>query len=289
MQFGLDYLSAHLERKGYTLQRFEEEASSPCYSEETGEITNTLIPLSCWRKDVHGGNVVIGTYSGAQQRFAAIVTREELKVTRVDIKCDIQPQEGYSANEYGNWLARQIRNFFLREKRQVQYLDGGKISQDPNTPKTHYFGARGSEYQIRIYSKQNRGEQVLRLELQLRKQLARSVWQLIQPNVYSHELLAKAFASFEKRVLEPGLLKLNWEQEPEELQRELEPEASNREVWMRTQVLSAAIKHFKETGVDLTLILYNDMQKHFEQVTELQKAYDATSARLARAERLFNE
>jgi hypothetical protein len=289
MQFGLDYLSAHLERKGYTLQRFEEEAASPCYNQETGEITNTVVPLSCYRKDVHGGNIVIGTYKGGQYGFAPIVIRESLKVTRLDIKCDIQPQEGYNANEYGDWMARQIRNFFYRNKRQVTYQVVSKVSADLNAPKTHLFGSRASEYQIRIYSKNGTLSQVLRVEFQLRKELARSVWGLIQSNVYSYELLAKAFASLEARILETGLLHLDWQAEPEPLQREPEPEVSDREAWIRTQVKSAVIKHFKETGVDLSFVLYMDVQNYFMQVKNLQEAYDKTSERLKRAERLFNE
>lgn len=287
--FGLDWLSAHLERKGYDLSAFEDEASTVVFNQETGDMVNSFIPLSKWRKDVHGGNVVIGCYAGGQYNFAQIVAREELKVTRLDLKVDLEPQEGYSANEYGTWLSRQVRNFYFKAKRHVTYNDCGTITSNPDSPKTFLFGARGSEFQMRIYSKQAQSSQVLRVEFQLRKELARQAWAFIRPNIFDQKLLAQAFAIVENTVLNRGVLHLDYEGTDERFNREPDPEPSNREMWIRTQVKSAIIKHIAETGIDLSLVLYQDVQKYFQQKMELQQAYDETSAKLALVERLLEE
>lgn len=272
--FGLDYLSASLQKNGYDLQHFEDEASAPIWNTETGDMVNSTIPLSKWRKDVHYNNVVIGTYSGGQYNFSTIVTREELKVTRVDIKYDFPRKDGANANKLGASLARRIRNFYLKAKRAVQYNDTGTVSPDPNSPKTWYFGGRGSDYQIRIYSKQNDTEWVLRIELQLRKDLARSAWSIIQPDCYNQELYSKAFAAFELTILEPGIFQIPAMVKANvKLFRGIEQEASSRKVWIRTQVFQACLSHFKETGEDLSLVLYEDMQRHFLALAEKNRQY----------------
>lgn len=285
MNFGLDYLSAHLDRSGYDLAQFEREAASPTFIRETGEINNSTIPQSQYRKDIHGQSVVIGTYLGGQYGFSPIVCREGLKVTRVDIKCDVTNwdkwKEANDANDYGFFLKRRIQNYYSREGRRVTTATHKSYSSSGNIYYTHTFGARGSEYQIRIYTKDSELEQVLRIEFQLRKELARSVWEHISPNIYDQSLLSKAFSAIEQLILEHNTLLLDYEASDIEIDRMPQPEASKREVWIRTQVKAAVIKHFKETGVDLSKILYDDIQSYFAGITQSNIIYDQTTERLA--------
>lgn len=293
MNFGLDYLSAHLDPKGYDFVQFENEAQSPVFNRETGDINNSKIPRSCYRADVHYNDVVIGAYSGGQFGFAEIVNREGLKVTRVDLKLDITPKELISeectANEAGNILSRKIRNFFLKEGRRVQHHEDTTLSKDSNTPRTHVFGARGSEYQIRIYTKNQDTGQLVRIEFQLRKELARNVWSIIQDNPYNQSLLARAFFSIEATILSKGLLGVEFNQDVPVLRKDKEEAPTNREAWIRTQVLSACLKEFKETGKNLPEILLKDFNAHFTTLMQNNIDYQKISERAAKAERLFME
>jgi hypothetical protein len=293
MNFGLDYLSAHLDSKGYNFVQFENEAKSPVFNQETGDIYNSKIPRTNYRADVHYNDVVIGAHSGGQYNFAEIVSREGLKVTRVDLKVDCTGKELFSEEcshiEAFHILKRKITNFFLKEGRRVQSNDYGVISSDKNSPRGCTFGARGSEYQIRIYTKLVSEKPVVRIEFQLRKELARNVWQEIQADLYNQDTLARAFFSVENTILCAGLLGLDYKAKLSVLRKPEEQEASNREAWVRTQVLSACLKEFKETGKNLPELLLADFNKHFLTLAANEKDYNQISERVANAERLFSE
>lgn len=292
MNFGLDYLSAHLDKASYDLWAFEREAASPVFNRETGEINNVAIPKKTYRKDVHLMDVVIGTYSGGQFGFAPIVIREGLKVTRVDLKCDIYDwtgsNEGRTANDYGIYIARTLKNYFASKGRRVHYLKGEDTAKGGIKFYSHTFGARGSEWQLRIYTKGQGDGQLVRFEFQLRKELARSVWEVISPNIYDQQLLKSAFSAIESEVLEFGLLQIPYERSDILVSRSPETTNANRERWVRTQVLSACLAEFKESGINLPEMLLADFNKHFATIRELNIGNDALNKRL-KAERLFTE
>jgi len=293
MNFGLDYLSAHLDSKGYNFVQFENEAKSPVFNQETGDIYNSKIPRANYRADVHYNDVVIGAHSGGQYNFAEIVEREGLKVTRVDLKVDCTGKELFSEEcthiEAFRILKRKVTNFFLKKGRRVQCNDYGVVSSDKNSPCGCTFGARGSEYQIRIYTKLVSEKPLVRIEFQLRKELARTVWEAIKNDLYEQPTLARAFFSVEATILTKGLLGLPFELETSNLKTQKEQEPSNREAWIRTQVLSACLKEFKETGKNLPELLLADFNKHFLTLAANEKDYNQISERVAAAERLFSE
>lgn len=292
MKFGLDYLSAHLDERKYNLVQFENEAKSPVFNRETGDIYNSKIPRSNYRADVHYNDVVIGAHSTGQFGFAEIVIREDLKVTRVDLCLDISGKELFNEEcthiQAFQLLRRKISNFFLGSGRRVQSNDYGTISNDPLSPKSCTFGARGSEYQIRLYTKSVDTQALVRIEFQLRKELARNTWDIVKENIYSQDLLAQAFFSIEATILKPGLLGINFTGEVLSIRDEAPISISNREAWVRTQVLSACLKEFKETGKNLPELLLADFNKHFETLQANNQKYDKVTRRL-KAERLFFE
>lgn len=292
ISFGLDYLSAHLERKGYDLTLFEQEASSPTANRETGEITGATIPRKQYRKDVHYGDVVIGTYSGGQYGFAPIVNREGLKVTRVDIKCDITHWEGIedgrTAHSYATYIYRLVRNFLLSKGRRVRSNTGGTVSNNPNEPQTYTLGARESEWQLRIYTRDGDKGALVRFEWQLRKELARQCWSHISPAIDDQHLLSGAFQAVEREVLKDGILQIPYERTDFLVKRTTRTNVHGRERWIRTQVLSACLAEFKETGNNLPETLLRDFNQHFAALQESNIRDDKLSRRL-KAERLFSD
>jgi hypothetical protein len=239
-------------------------------------------------------DVVIGTYSGGQFGFAPIVIREGLKVTRVDIKCDLSQwdgkENGRTANEYGGWLAKLVRNYLLKQGRRVQTGKDSGYEAGYGEVITHRVGARGSEWQLRIYTKITpTKEQVLRIEWQLRKDLGRSIWEHISPNIYDQRLLLEAFQGVENLVLTPGLLQIPYDKTDFLPVREKDTEQSDRERWIRTQVLSACLKEFKETGKNLPELLLADFNKHFETLAANNEVYNKITERVIAANRLFSE
>jgi hypothetical protein len=250
------------------------------------------MPTKTYRKDIHYGDVVIGSYSGGQFGFAPIVIRENLVVTRVDIKCDLfeweGSEDGRSAFSYGAYLNRLVRNYLLSKGRHVQTNKSGAISKNPLEPVTYTLGARGSEWQLRIYTRSNDTGQLVRIEWQLRKDLARQVWDIIKPNVYDQRLLMGAFQAVESEILEFGLLQIPYERGSFTISREKANEQSDREKWIRTQVLSACIAEMKESGKNLPELLLADFNRHYKALMSENIEYD-TITRQIKAERLFNE
>jgi len=286
MNFGLDYLGCTL-TKAYDVYEFMNESSSPVFNRETGDMINSKIPKSQHKIYTYGSISSVNAYSGGQFGLAEIVLRENLKVTRVDIKADIQPPKGIKANDYGFQLRDKIDRFYEQEKRKSQY----HYHRSPN-PKgeiyfTHVFGGRDSEKQIRIYTKSTENGEVLRIEFQCRKELARSVWEHCKGNIYSQDLLSLVFFSLEGKLLRKNLLGLHYTGEITELERESDKLVSDRKRWILTQVKQAVLKHLKETGEDLSLLLYQEVQAHFLGIAESNKQYDQLSEQAQRTIRLF--
>lgn len=292
ISFGLDYLSAHLARKGYDLSAFEQEASSPTANRETGEVTGATIPRKQYRKDIHYGDVVIGAYSGGQYGFAPIVNREGLKVTRVDIRCDISTWEGIedgrTATNYASYIYRLVRNYLLSKGRRVRSNQGDTVSNNPNEPITYTLGARESEWQLRIYAKDTSGERVVRFEWQLRKDLARQCWAHISPAIDDQQLLMQAFQAIESEVLSANILQIKWGSNDFRVSRGTNKGANAREQWIRTQVLSACLSEFRESGINLPELLLADFNRHFTAIRNEAIQSEKLTKRL-KAARLFSD
>lgn len=290
MKFHFDYLSARLTDR-YNWIRFDEECKSQNFDKLSGQVLDIAIRKDQRGMDIHGYQVTARTYNGGQYKFAQIVNRELLKVTRVDIACDLEPGDypgfKFNANELGSRLKRVLDNFYLKTKRNLISHSWKNPLPSGGIALGHEFGARSSDKQIRIYTKVSPSGAVLRLEFQLRQELARSIWELVKENVYSQDLLAKAFFSLEAKLLEPGIFKLAYSGGLIELTRDSEQEPSNRENWVLTQVLSACIKEFNETGKDLPEKLKKAFDAHFMQIAQENIRYQELSRKAEEANRLF--
>lgn len=286
MNFGLDYLGAKLTTK-YDVYQFMNEASSPVINRETGDMINSTIPKNQHKIDTYGSISSVRAYAGGQLGLAPIVIREGLKVTRVDIKCDLEPPKGVTANDYGFKLRDRIDKFYEKAKRKVQYHYHRSVTPTGGIYFTHNFGGRESEKQIRLYTKTSPAGEVLRIEFQCRKELARSVWATIEKNIYNQDLLALAFFSLEAKLLTNNLLGLSYQGQITDLEREIENQFSDRKLWILTQVKQAVLKHFKETGEDLSLLLYQEVQAHFLGIADQNQKYDQLSQQAQRTIRLF--
>lgn len=275
MKFQLDYLAARLNER-YDHIRFREECESPVFNRDTGDILNSNIRKDQYGLDVHGRQVTARCYKGGQFPFAGIVNREQLKVTRVDIACDVSSKdmgEDYNAIQHGQFLKRKIQNFYSEVHRKVLYSYFESITPSGGLAITHIFGARSSDKQIRIYTKSTDTEQVLRIEFQLRKELSRSAWTIISQNVFDQQALSECFSAIEVKLLRQNLLNLGLANPKIDLAREVETEASNREQWVLTQVLAACIKEFNDNRNNLPEKLLKAFNAHYVQLAQKDSDY----------------
>jgi hypothetical protein len=250
----VDYLSAMLNQDFSATDL--EIWSSAQYPDENGEIRPSL-RSDQYGVDFRGGNAICRTYNEGQFNFWGKVTDHDLRVTRVDLALDVYGEDYMYASEMAERTRQSYRN------RKITHTEGYWSSPSgTGGEKSHTwtFGSRGSEFQIRIYTKGG----FVRIEFQIRSQLARDVAGAVSAShnaeckddhtvVECSRALKGVFKGLESRKLYDDIYlppDVRLPLPPREV-----PNKSNRQLWVETQVLKACLKEYRESGINLPLNL----------------------------------
>jgi hypothetical protein len=253
---GLDYLSFKLLPQ-FNATDFRLWAERDVlFDNTTGELCKNARPDQ-FGIDFRGGNVVVRTYNGSQVRAYDLVNDWSLPITRIDLALDFYGQgfifaEGLVEKVLESYRARRITctQAYWKSPNQL-----GEMTY------TWLFGARKSDFQLRIYTKKD----FVRVEFQIRGKLARYTTAsasdlhkyhcrlLEQYWVTCPDCLEAAFRAIESRKLVDNLFLPDGARVP--LPKLLDNNKSNRQLWIETQVLKACVNEYNETGINLPLTL----------------------------------
>lgn len=274
MQAFVDYLSVTL-NEGFTYHDWREYAVQPVFNPDTGLIDGCKVPKSSYKTDVIYKHVVLSVWGKDSLELAYLALHHQLEPTRLDIKLDIPESEIDNVESLQQELvAETIRALKAKKSRRKHHYHVGP-AKDGTPCRTDYFGGRDSDSQIRIYGRQaaNYSPACVRVEFQLRGELAKSAWAILVRGFFKQSRLQDVLASLEAQILMPGTFGISWENERiYELDRTKDKPPSSREAWAITQVLPAFIKEFKETGNNLAELVLAEFNKHF--LTGMQETID---------------
>lgn len=291
MNIELDYISVTLTDK-FTWHDWLEYAEQPVLDEGTGLIVGQKVPKKSYKLDIIYKHWVLSAYGPYAIELASMAIHFGLEPTRLDIKldCEVKPDE--TTEEVQTRLVSATISA-LRERKSRRkhkyYVQPGK---DGYETRTDYFGARDSDSQLRIYGRKKiyNNAPVVRVEWQLRGELAKSAWLILAKGFFKQSRLADVMASLETMVLLPGTFGIDWNNEKiYELDRSKDKVNSSRKDWIATQVLSACLKEFNETGENLAQFLLNEFNRHLIEKGKEQAEWQATKQNiLEKAQNIFS-
>jgi hypothetical protein len=278
----IDYLTVKLS-PSFTFGDWWNYSQSPILDERTGEICGVRIPQKGWRSDTTGKVTTISCYGAESEKLAVLALTNELDITRLDLALDIEAENNEQVEDNIKALYNRLEAYYLDKRRTIvsSYTTG--TTADRVSSGTGRFGGNKSPYQIIIYNKSahSGGNDRTRVEFRLKGKLAKTVWQIAKERYLSPKRLVETYASLEAKILKPGILGVNWNSATiHDIDRSEQKLPSKREQWIRTQVLSACIKEFYETGKNLPEILLEDFNNHFQAVAALNIDYQNTYAQL---------
>lgn len=291
MQIELDYISVTLNDK-FTWHDWLEYAEQPVVDDTTGLIVGQKVPKKSYKLDIIYKHWVLSAYGSYAIELAAMAIHFDLEPTRLDIKLDCEVSPNEKTEEIQARLVSAVI-LALRERKSRRkhkyYVQPGK---DGYETRTDYFGARDSDSQLRIYGRRKIYSQdpIVRIEWQLRGELAKSAWPILREGFFKQSRLADVMASLETLVLLPGTFGIDWGNEKiYELDRSKDKVNSSRKDWIATQVLQACIKEFAETGENLPEFLLAEFTKHLTEKGKEQSEWQAQKqAILEKAQNIFS-
>lgn len=261
----LDYLTIKLS-SSFTFGDWWNFSQSPVIDEKTGEVCGVRIPQKDWRVARSGKTSTISCWGNYADVLAQLALTENLDITRVDLCVDMEGSDYERISDYLATLNSRVQAYYLGKRRPISHAHHTGTSNDGRTNETYLFGGRKSPYQLRLYSKRGAYEDgyTIRVEFQLRGKIAKIIWQTLKERFLSPKRITETFASLEAKILEPGIFGIDWQGATiHDIDRSEYRPPSQRELWIRTQVLSACIKEFYETGKNLPQILLEDFNNHF--------------------------
>jgi len=276
MEVLLDYLSVTLS-DNFTYHDWTEYAEQPVIDEMTGLITGRKVAKSSYETSRVYKHIILSIWGKDTMELAYMAMHHHLEPTRLDIKLDITGSEVKNLENHQAYLVAQIKQALAAKSSKRKYWFTVTPKTDSGEFRTDYFGGRSSDSQIRIYKRTAAHDKnsKLRIEFQLRTDLAKAIWNIIAKGFFSKRRMTDAMASLESVLLVPGCLGIDW-QSPTiyELDREKQKVNSSRKDWIITQVLPAIIKEFNETGENLAEFIKAEFDRHFTQLMNEQQEYD---------------
>lgn len=265
MQASLDYMSVKLS-DSFTYHDWLEYAQQPLVDETSGVVIGSRVNKRSYKTDIVYKHVVLSCWGKDTEQLAYMALHHKLEPTRLDIKLDIPGSEIDDCDKIQAELVQNIKQAL--KARHSRRKHSYHVSQDKEgiEAKTDYFGARDSDSQIRIYKRARayNNPAIVRVEFQLRKELAKSAWVILSKGYFKQSRFQDVFASLEAMILEPGALLINWQNEAiYSLDRSKDKIPSSREGWAINQVLPAFIKEFNETGTNLAQLVLDEFNLHF--------------------------
>lgn len=261
----LDYLTIKLS-SSFTFGDWWNFSQSPIVDEKTGEVCGVRIPQKDWRVAKSGKTSTISCWANYAEVLAQLALTESLDITRIDLCIDIEGSSDEQVSHNLTALNHRVQAYYLGKRRSISNSHFTGTSSDGRENETYLFGGRKSPYQLRLYSKSTNGggPSRYRIEFQLKGKLAKTAWQITKERYLSPKRITETFASLEAKILEPGIFGIDWQGATiHDIDRSEYRPPSQRELWIRTQVLSACIKEFYETGKNLPQILLEDFNNHF--------------------------
>lgn len=278
----IDYLTVKLS-PSFTFGDWWNYSQSPILDERTGEVCGVRIPQKEWRIARSGKNQTISCWGMYADRLTTLAITEELDITRLDICLDCEVKSENEVLHDIQRLSGELLSLYKSRGREISHISVQGTARDGGKTETVTFGGRKSPYQIRIYGKRiaDTGEQFLRYEFQLRGKLAKTSFNLIRARYGSNRRTREVFRSLEARILKSGAFGIDWGNTAiHEIDRSEDNPPSQRERWIRTQVLAACIKEFHETGRNLPQILLEDFNNHFVAIAAINIDYSNQYAAL---------
>lgn len=282
MNIELDYISVTLTDK-FTWHDWLEYAEQPVFHEGTGLIVGQKVPKKSYKLDIIYKHWVLSAYGPYAIELASMAIHFGLEPTRLDIKLDCEIPDNLTSETLQANLVTSVKHALQTRKSRRKHKYYVQPGKDGAETRTDYFGARESDSQLRIYGRKKiySTEPAVRIEWQLRGELAKSAWPILAKGFFKQSRLADVMASLETMVLLPGTFGIDWQNEKiYELDRSKDKVNSSRKDWIATQVLSACLKEFNETGENLAQFLLNEFNRHLIEKGKEQAEWQASKQKI---------
>lgn len=291
MEVALDYISVTLNDR-FTWHDWLEYAEQPLVDETSGLVIGQRVPKKSYKLDIIYKHWVLSAYGKYTIELASLALHHDLEPTRLDIKIDIPESEVKNADTIQSELVQSVKQA-LRAKGSRRKHHYNATPQDNGIEtRTDYFGARDSDSQIRIYQRRSQVDKnsLVRVEFQLRAELAKAAWSILVPAFFKPTRLMEVMASLENKVLLPGTFGIDWQSTRlYELDRSKDKVNSSRKDWIYNQVLPACLKEFEETGENLAEFLLEEVYKHLVEKQQKQIEWQGYKAKfLEKAQNALN-
>jgi len=267
----IDYITLVL-NDSFSYREMYEYAREQVVDTATGEVLGIRLEPYLFSVNPHyGASVTVSFFKGAEHHGVTLALKHGLKVTRLDIACDLHVKNLATAYQK---CAKQAQAESEANKNGASFaLLIGKNKLE-NGRHGFRVGANSSDNQLRVYekSKDKEGKEALRVEYQLRRDKAQAVFDAIKHDPDNSELIRYQIDACINRyhadylpikVDELAVLNL-----PSSVRKD-----GNTEVWVLGIVLNACIRHFDTYGVNLVEKLKVEFDRCYE-----ERAYLTTVA-----------
>jgi hypothetical protein len=245
----LDYVALKFS-EAFTWQEFSQWVKTPLVDPDTGEKLGSTLGTHQYSLNFNGKDNVIGSfYKGGEIAAIELATNYDLFITRIDIALDIPVTSNaimYNMiREYDSKIREKIGE--TKSTAKIITFEGGNKFEAGH--KGHTYWSRGGDKQLRMYGKTDTVNPRVRLEWQLRGDLARQSFSAIKRDYPAS--LKMAFAAFQEVTSfylgtdffglgkgdEIGLVK------PVKVVND-----SDFDSWILGTVARACVRHFHEDG-----------------------------------------
>jgi hypothetical protein len=267
MEISVDYFTVRLHEEGgkFDFHNFAKWLEQERVNEETGErLAPVLMPNQFRVKTMQDKTVVVSFYGGAEPVGIALAKKYDLPITRIDLALDKVFETPEDCEAEYNQIIGDLRTWVDEQGTKPTFFQ----FEGRQTNKNGEFGSvlfsRSSPKQLSVYAKRDLkapGEPArkLRYEWRLHSHVAKEIWPLVaaryplnKSTLYDlHQNLTEKFIDqdfFNLGAYNGKNLKLTKNPNPED----------NFLNWATYIVPKALFRHFKLTGVDLTLAIKDE-------------------------------